>query len=85
MSEDYTWDETVTAHGYAVQNAEIKRANATLAARVIELEATLSAIPVADLLFMIDPWADGTPTPERCAAAAASIEAWAKAVKAVQP
>ena len=34
MSEDYTWDETITAHGYAVQNAEIKRANATLAARV---------------------------------------------------
>ena len=85
MGEDYTWDETVTAHGYAVQNAGLKRDNATLAARVMELEATLSAIPVADLLFMIDPWADGTPTPERCAAAAASIEAWAKAIKAVQP
>jgi len=34
-------DET-TSHGYAVQNAEIKRANATLAARVRELEAQLA-------------------------------------------
>ena len=43
MSEDYTWDETITAHGYAVQNAEIKRANERLAARVQELEAQLNA------------------------------------------
>ena len=83
-------DET-TAHGYAVQNAEIKRANERLAARVMELtrenaelRARLDAVPTADLLFMIDPWTDGTPTPERCAQAAESIEAWAKAIKAVQ-
>ena len=47
-------------------------------------EAALAAIPTADLLFMIDPWADGTPTPERCEAAATAIETWAKAIKAVQ-
>ncbi len=57
MSEDYTWDETITPHGYAVQNAGIKRANATLAARVQELErenaelrAKLDAVPVPSII-----------------------------------
>ena len=53
-------------------------------ARAEAAEAALAAIPTADLLFMIDPWADGTPTPERCEAAATAIETWAKAIKAVQ-
>ena len=43
MAEDYTWDETVTAHGYAVQNAELKRANDSLAAQERDLEAQLNA------------------------------------------
>lgn len=51
MSEDYTWDETITEHGYAVQNAGLKRANASLAARVRELERRLDAVPEYALYY----------------------------------
>ena len=78
MSEDMTYDAEPTRADLRTRVAELERENA-------ELRAKLDAVPTADLLFMIDPWADGTPTPERCAAAATAIETWAKAIKAVQP
>lgn len=90
MSEDYTYPTTPTLADLRLRVAELERQLAqddsnmvALAARNAELCAKLDAIPTADLLFMIDPWADGTPTPERCEAAATAIETWAKAIKAV--
>ena len=90
MSEDYTWDETITPHGYAVQNAGIKRANATLAARVQELErenaelrAKLDAVPMEALRFWRDPFG-GELTAERIDKAWDAITAWLDA-QAVQP
>ena len=73
--EDYTYNERVTDWRKRVADLEAENA---------ALRAQLAAVPVASILYMIDPFADGGTDAATGSAHWQKIDAWAQAEKAAR-
>lgn len=84
MNEDTLRNLELLAEAFKPSSIDMRLTPDTVLALIAEirsLRAKLDAVPVAALLFWLDPFASGALTADAVADAGAKIDAWAQSVR----